>query len=53
MIRVCDISKHRAWPEVTFSEVKVIRDHEADYRFRLFGVVAHVYGLICRLECEK
>ena len=29
MIRVCDKSKHRPYPEVTFSEVKAIWGHEA------------------------
>ena len=32
MIRVCGISEHRPYPEVPFSEVKVIWDHELKLR---------------------
>ena len=54
MIWVCDISKHRPKPKVTFSEVKVSWGHlRSNCRFRSFGVVAHVYGSVFRLEREK
>ena len=50
MIRVCDISKHRPKPEVTYYEVKVIWGHEVKLPI---SVIWYVYGSGFRLEREK